>query len=65
MSRVESERMIGVTRGGTMIGTVATFVFVLAVLAVVAYALFEISPFAHHADRYHEPGERQQSPRLD
>jgi hypothetical protein len=31
----------------------------------VAYALFELSPFAHHADRYHEPGERQQSPHLD
>jgi hypothetical protein len=27
--------------------------------------LFELSPFAHHGERYHEPGERQQSPRLD
>ena len=39
--------------------------FVVGVLAVVAYALFELSPFARHDDRYHEPGERQQSPRLD
>jgi hypothetical protein len=48
-----------------MLGSVITMAFVLGVLAVVAYALFEISPFAHHDDRYHEPGERQQSPRLD
>ena len=48
-----------------MFGTVITMVFVVGVLAVVAYALFELSPFARHDDRYHEPGERQQSPRLD
>jgi len=48
-----------------MIGTVITMAFVLGVFAVVAYALFEMSPFAHQADRYHEPGQRQQSPRLD
>ena len=48
-----------------MLGTVVTLVFVVAVLAVVVYALFEMSPFAHHADRFHEPGQRQQSPRLD
>ena len=48
-----------------MLGTVVTLAFVVAVLAVVAYALFEMSPFAHHADRFHEPGQRQQSPRLD
>ena len=48
-----------------MIGIVVTMAFVLGVLAVVAYALFEISPFAHHSERYHAPGERQASPRLD
>ena len=48
-----------------MLGTVITMAFVLAILAVVAYALFELSPFAHHADRYHEPGQRQESPHLD
>lgn len=48
-----------------MLGTVVTLAFVIAVLAVVAYALFEMSPFAHHAERFHEPGQRQQSPRLD
>jgi len=48
-----------------MIGTVIAMAFVLGVLAVVAYALFEVSPFAHHEDRYHEPGQRQQSPHLD
>jgi hypothetical protein len=47
------------------LGTVVVMVFVLGVLAVVTYALFEMSPFAHHSDRYHEPGERQQSPHLD
>ena len=47
------------------LGLVAVSVFVIGVLAVVAFALFELSPFAHHPDRYHEPGERQQSPRLD
>lgn len=48
-----------------MIGTVVTMAFVIATLAVVAYALYELSPFAHHADRYHDPGQRQQSPHLD
>jgi hypothetical protein len=48
-----------------MLGTVITMAFVVGVLAVVAYALFELSPFAHHDDRYHDPRERQQSPRLD
>ena len=48
-----------------MFGTVITMAFVFAILAVAAYALFELSPFAHHTDCYHEPGERQQSPRLD
>lgn len=47
------------------IGTAVVIVFVLVVLWVVAFAFFEMSPFAHHEDRYHERGERQQSPRLD
>ncbi len=48
-----------------MLGTVITIAFVLAILAIVAYSLFELSPFAYHADRYHEPGQRQESPHLD
>ena len=48
-----------------MIGTVIAVVVALGILAVVVYALFELSPFAHHEERYHEPGQRQQSPRLD
>jgi hypothetical protein len=46
-------------------GVAVTFILVLAILGAVLYALFELSPFAHHRDRFHEPGERQQSPRLD
>jgi hypothetical protein len=48
-----------------MIGTVIVMVVVVGILAVVAFALFELSPFAHHEDRFHEPGQRQQSPHLD
>ena len=48
-----------------MVGTVIVMIVVFGILAVVAYALFELSPFAHHEDRYHELGQRQQSPRLD
>jgi hypothetical protein len=44
---------------------VITFAFVFLVLWVVAYALFEMSPFAHHGERFHAPGKRQHSPRLD
>ncbi len=50
--------------GGT-IGTVITMAVVLGILAVVAFALFELSPFAHHRDVYRHPGDRQQGPRLD
>ncbi len=39
--------------------------FVVAVLLLVAYSLFELSPFAHHAESYHKPGQRQDSPHLD
>ena len=45
--------------------TVIVLAFVVGVFSVVAYALFEVSPFAHHDDVYHARGERQQSPRLD
>ena len=44
------------------------FAFVLAVLGVVAYALFELSPFAHHAERFRDSrtGKRKwDSPHLD
>ena len=43
-------------------------VFVVGVLAVVAFTLFEMSPFARHSDRYRDPvtGTRtSDSPRLD
>lgn len=36
------------------LGTAIVIVFVLAVLGVVAYALFEMSPFAHHRDSYRD-----------
>jgi hypothetical protein len=48
--------------------TVVVFAFVLAVLAIVAYAVFEVSPLAHHAERFRDPrtGKRMwDSPRLD
>ncbi len=48
-----------------MFGTAITMVFVLAILAIAGYALFELTPFARHTDRYHEPGQRQESPHLD
>jgi hypothetical protein len=56
---------------GRAMNALFTFVvlgFVLAVLCVVAYALFELSPFAHHADQFRDPrtGQRKwQSPYLD
>ena len=47
---------------------VIVVVFVVAVLGAVAYALFEMSPFAKHADHYRDPETHKrvgQSPRLD
>jgi hypothetical protein len=38
---------------------------VVAVVALFAWTLYEMSPFAHHSDSFHGPGQRQQSPRLD
>jgi hypothetical protein len=51
-----------------LVGTFLVFAFVIAVLAVVAYALFEVSPFAHHKESFRDPrtGKRRwESPRLD
>jgi hypothetical protein len=48
--------------------TVVVFAFVFAVLAVVAYGVFEVSPFAHHKESFRDPrtGKRKwQGPRLD
>jgi hypothetical protein len=42
-----------------------TIAFVVSVLLLLAFGLFTMSPFAHHDDRFHEPGQRQDSPRLD
>jgi len=47
---------------------VVVMIFVFSVLAVVAYALFEMSPFARHADHYRDPVTLKrigESPRLD
>ena len=44
--------------------TAAAVFFVVSVLALVAYSLFELSPFARHRDVY-RGRERQRSPRLD
>jgi hypothetical protein len=48
--------------------TVTVIAFVITVLALVGYALFEITPFAKHADHLRDPhtGKRRwDSPRLD
>jgi hypothetical protein len=48
--------------------TVAVVAFVLGVWAVVAYALFKMSPFARHTDQFRDPrtGTRiGESPRLE
>jgi len=47
--------------------TVIVFAFVIAVLATAGFALFEITPFARHKDRYRDAftGKRIESPRLD
>jgi hypothetical protein len=47
---------------------VVVFVFVIGVLATVGFALFELTPFARHSDRFRDPqtGKRlAPSPRLD
>ena len=48
--------------------TVVVMAFVVAVLAIVAFALFEVTPFAHHAESYRDArtGKRRwDSPHLD
>ena len=41
--------------------------FVISVLALVAYSIFEMTPWAHHKDHYRDDyGKRRyESPRLD
>lgn len=38
-----------------MIGTVVVIAFVFVVLTIAGFALFEMSPFAHHAESYRDP----------
>ncbi len=48
--------------------TVIVIAFVITVLALVGYALFEMTPFATHTDQLRDPrtGKRRwESPRLD
>jgi len=44
-------------KGGAMatLFTILTFLIVLAGAAAVAYALFEMSPFARHSDHFRDP----------
>jgi hypothetical protein len=52
----------------TALFTIVVLAFVIVVLVLVAYAVFELTPFARHADHYRDPetGERRgASPRLD
>jgi uncharacterized protein HemY len=46
---------------------VIVFAFVIAVLALVAYSVFEVTPLAHHKDHYRDDsGKRRfESPWLD
>jgi hypothetical protein len=47
---------------------IVTLVFVASVLALVAYSIFELTPYARHKDHYRdaETGKRRfDSPRLD
>ena len=48
--------------------TVIATVFVLAVLAFVAYGVFEVTPWGRHADRLRDPttgSKRGESPHLE
>jgi hypothetical protein len=58
------------TEGDQMeiLAIIAVFAFVFGTLSVVAYALYEVSPFAHHAESFRDArtGKRRwESPRLD
>ena len=47
---------------------IIVFAFVVSVLALVGFTIFEISPFGRHSDHYRDPesGKRRfESPRLD
>jgi hypothetical protein len=47
---------------------VVAIVFVVVVLAIVGYALFEMTPLARHEDHYRDPrtgNRRWESPHLD
>ena len=51
-----------------MLGTTLVIVFVIGALATLGYALFAMSPWAHHSDQYRDPetGKRLgEAPRLD
>ena len=52
----------------SIIFLIIVFAFVISVLGVVGFAIFEISPFGHHKDHYRDPETgktRFDSPRLD
>jgi hypothetical protein len=70
MSRAARSIRLQVDKGGDMaiLWTIIVFVFVIGVLAVVAYCLFEMSPFARHTDVYRDPVTHKwlgEPPRLD
>jgi hypothetical protein len=44
---------------------IVALVFVVSILVLLAFVLFELSPFARHDEAFHQPGVRQDSPRLD
>jgi hypothetical protein len=72
MKRTRRDASVRATTGGELdmqaLSTVIVFIFVIGVLGTVAFALFEITPFARHRDRFRDPrtGKRLgESPRLD
>jgi hypothetical protein len=51
-----------------MVFLIIVLTFVISVLGMVGFVIFQISPFAHHNDHYRDPetGKRRfESPRLD
>jgi len=53
---------------GEVLFTIVVLVFVIGVLALVGYALFEMSPWGRHKDHYRDPqtGQRRfESPNLE
>jgi hypothetical protein len=71
MTQPPKVAMVTCTKGGemgTFIGTFLAFAFVFGTLAVVGWALFEMTGFARHKDQFRDPrtGQRRgSSPRLD